>query len=190
MIISLFSLLWQRLGFGARAWALESDSSRPPESGGRRRVGAGRGYAKGRTPHAALLSTRGRPCCASTRASSSGRVDALDVAIDLSRQAFRDVLRGHSPPSEPRREPDLDLVHGIRVVVRALIPPRLERQVERSALPTPVREPPAQAVVASRIREAKPDLRRRREAVTEGRHPVPEWRYARIGMVGEIMLLT
>ena len=33
-IISLFSLLWQRLGFGARALTLQSDSSRPPESGG------------------------------------------------------------------------------------------------------------------------------------------------------------
>ena len=35
VIISLFSLLWQRWVFGAAAWVWESDSSRPPESGGR-----------------------------------------------------------------------------------------------------------------------------------------------------------
>ena len=43
VIALLVFLLWQRLICAAPAWVSESDSFRPPESGGRRRVGAGRG---------------------------------------------------------------------------------------------------------------------------------------------------
>ena len=46
MIISWVFLLWQRLIFAAPAWVWESGNSRPPESGGRRRGGAGQGWRR------------------------------------------------------------------------------------------------------------------------------------------------
>ena len=46
VIISWVFLLWQRLIFAAPGWVWESGSSRPRESGGRRHVGAGRGWRR------------------------------------------------------------------------------------------------------------------------------------------------
>ena len=60
------------------------------------------------------------------------------------------------------------------VVVRALAPPRIDRQLQRPRPGPGPGQPPAEAVVAPRIRQAEPDLRRHREPAAEGRDPVAE----------------
>ena len=62
----------------------------------------------------------------------------------------------------------------------ALAPPRLDGEFQRAAVrpPAAARQPPAQAVVPPGVRQADGDLRRRGEAVVEGREAVADARGA------------
>ena len=70
-------------------------------------------------------------------------------------------------PARGRPEPDPVLRRDI--VIGALAPPRLERELHRPGAGSGAGQAPAQAVVAAGFRQTEPDLRRAREPAAE--HP-------------------